>query len=197
MPPRVRTRKGSHPVGEMIWSYGSNLYTPQALSRCPSAVRVGPAALHDHAIEFVGYSAGWGGGVATVIPAHGSQVDGELMIVRESDLARLDAYEGAPDVYQRIKVEVVATATDGAPYRVPCWTYRHTRGVSARRDPSAAYIARIAAGYGRLGFDLTPVIAAMGRANAARWTQTQLTWEREHATNRDPNPGPGPGRRSR
>ncbi len=49
----------------LYFAYGSNLSEAQMRARCPGARPAGRAALHGYRLAFAGYSALWGGAVAT------------------------------------------------------------------------------------------------------------------------------------
>ena len=55
----------------LYFAYGSNLNPDQMHHRCPEHSVVGLAALRDHRLTFPLTSHDWGGGVASVVPAHG------------------------------------------------------------------------------------------------------------------------------
>jgi len=153
----------------LVFSFGSNLHEPQLRERCPDAMQVGPATLHGFRLAFVGHSARWGGAVATVRPTAKAETPGELVLLTDADLARLDGFEGAPQVYKRTRVQVQTWAASGAARAVSAWTYTRDGGEA---DPSLTYVSRIACGYGRLGYDDAPIVRAIhaaSRAQSRRW----------------------------
>jgi hypothetical protein len=115
----------------LYFAYGSNLDPDQMMAHCPDCQVVGLAALHDHRLTFPLRTESWGGGTAGVSHAHGSTVWGALYELSESDLARLDQYEGwrAPgdhhNLYDRDLTTVALTrADDGSiPRRVRAYAY--------------------------------------------------------------------------
>jgi hypothetical protein len=132
-------------------------------------MQVGPAVLHGFCLAFVGHSARWGGAVATVRPTAKAETPGELVLLTDADLARLDGFEGAPSVYKRTRVQVQTWAASGASRTVSAWTYTRDGGEA---DPSLTYVSRIACGYGRLGYDDAPIVQAIQaaeRSRHARW----------------------------
>jgi cation transport regulator ChaC len=91
----------------LVFAYGSNLDVDQMFGRCPDSLVVGPAFLPGYSLEFVGSSHSWGGAVANVYKSSpGCNVPGMVYRVTLEDLRHLDACEGAPLVYQRIKAQV-------------------------------------------------------------------------------------------
>ena len=162
--------RGPAPLARsLVFSFGSNLHEPQLRERCPDAMQVGPATLHGFRLAFVGHSARWGGAVATVRPTAKAETPGELVLLTDADLARLDGFEGAPQVYKRTRVQVQTWAASGAARAVSAWTYTRDGGEA---DPSLTYVSRIACGYGRLGYDDAPIVRAIhaaSRAQSRRW----------------------------
>ncbi len=74
--------------------------------RCPDAMLVGPAFLHDYKIAFTIFSKKRNCGCADIIQSTGDVVWGLLYEVSESDLMNLDKEEGHPNHYKRFQVEV-------------------------------------------------------------------------------------------
>ena len=95
-------------VGEPVYyfAYASNLNKKQMKERCPAAKPASIVTLHHYKLVFSGWSRKWRGGVATIQPFRGERVLGAIYEVSEEDLRRLDKYEGAPDLYIRMKVGV-------------------------------------------------------------------------------------------
>jgi len=74
--------------------YGSNLDLPQMKRRCPSSKLISKGSLSGYRLTFNRFSSGWGGGVADVIQDQGSKVWGLVFELSDTDLERLDRYEG-------------------------------------------------------------------------------------------------------
>jgi gamma-glutamylcyclotransferase (GGCT)/AIG2-like uncharacterized protein YtfP len=139
----------------LLFAYGSNLDAAQMRRRCPTAAFAGRAALRGYRLAFAGYSAAWGGAVATVVPSSGGTVEGALYRISLADRQRLDRHEGVPFAYARIQVNLRdesgrrrrahAYVLDGRPPGVP----------------SPLYVGVIARAYGRLGFDRRALYAAL------------------------------------
>ena len=76
------------------FAYGSNLDLRQMKMRCPLSKLVSKGLLSGHSLTFNKYSSGWDGGVADVIRDKDSEVWGLVFEISESDLEKLDRYEG-------------------------------------------------------------------------------------------------------
>lgn len=108
------------------FAYGSNMNIAQMKKRCPGAVDLGPAVLHDHVLCECMY--------ADIDKAPGLSVNGVLYLVTEEHLAELDYREGHPNYYERKSVEV---SKDGETYRA--WVYEMTPATKWRRSDSNLY----------------------------------------------------------
>lgn len=147
----------------LYFAFGSNLDGDQMRRRCSCPIVVGKATLRGYRLAFAGFSAMRGGGVATVVKSDDHAVPGLLYRLTDADLQKLDACEGHPQFYRRVAVHVVDS--DGERRRA--WTYTLDR---AERAPSPDYAAIIAGGYGRLGYDEAPLLAAIAAAPTIRTT---------------------------
>jgi hypothetical protein len=136
----------------LYFAYGSNLDPEQMRQRCPQHRTIGVAALHDHRIAFPLYSQHWGGGVASVVPAHGQTVWGVLHDITDADLAALDGWEGRKaagdqhNLYNResMTVELVRPDDGSVPRRVRAFVYvAHPANPS---PPSRRYLDAILKG---------------------------------------------------
>ncbi len=105
------------------FAYGSNLDLLQMKRRCPSSELISKGSLPGYRLTFNRYSSGWGGGVADVIQDQGSEVWGLVFEISDSDLERLDRYEGCyndqTSLYERWKA--VINTPDGQVSDV--WVY--------------------------------------------------------------------------
>jgi gamma-glutamylcyclotransferase (GGCT)/AIG2-like uncharacterized protein YtfP len=145
--------------GILVFAYGSNLDEAQMLQRCPSAEVRASAMLPHHRLAFAGYSIRWDGAVATLEPAHGSQVHGLVYRISEEDLLRLDTFEGCPWSYFRKRTVVTSargTKLAAATYVQPPYLEQEL--------PSNQYFNKIWRAYERLGFDVRPLFAAVRNA---------------------------------
>lgn len=82
------------------------------------------------------------GGVATIRPQKGEKVLGAVYEISESDLKRLDRYEGYPTVYDRRKVTVFSETNEP----IEATTYI-MNDQSQEAPPSPEYLAIIKQGY--------------------------------------------------
>ena len=92
------------------FAYGSNLDLAQMKIRCPSSELISKGSLSGYRLTFNRYSSGWGGGVADVIQDQDSKVWGLVFKLSNSDLKRLDNYEGCyndqTSLYERWKAVI-------------------------------------------------------------------------------------------
>ena len=91
--------------------------------RCPSSKLISKGSLSGYRLTFNRFSSGWVGGVADVIQDQGSEVWGLVFEISDSDLERLDRYEGCyndqTSLYERWKA--VINTPDGQVSDV--WVY--------------------------------------------------------------------------
>jgi gamma-glutamylcyclotransferase (GGCT)/AIG2-like uncharacterized protein YtfP len=139
------------------FAFGSNMDTAQMQRRCPSAEVVAKATLPDHRFAFAGYSHGWGGAVATVIPCPRATVPGIVYRLTAEDLGRLDQFEGAPFVYGR---SAQCVRLEGGRLR-KALVYMHLNPGARPAAPSAAYMQAIRGACARFGISFTHVANAM------------------------------------
>jgi gamma-glutamylcyclotransferase (GGCT)/AIG2-like uncharacterized protein YtfP len=136
----------------LYFAFGSNLNPVQMAQRCPGHVVVGLAMLRDHKLVFPLTSSDWGGGVAGVHVAHGSNVWGVVYELTDEHVAALDRYEGfrAPgddhNLYERERVWVELTRPDDGsiPRRVRAEYY--VPRVTNPSPPSRRYLDAILEG---------------------------------------------------
>ena len=92
------------------FAYGSNLDLLQMKRRCPLSKLISKGMLPDYRLTFNRYAPGWGGGVADVIQDVDSEVWGLIFEISDSDLERLDHYEGCykdqTSLYERWKTVI-------------------------------------------------------------------------------------------
>jgi len=136
----------------LYFAFGSNLNPGQMAQRCPGHRVVGLAVLRDHRLAFPLTSSDWGGGVAGVQVAHGSEVWGVVYDLTDEHVAALDRYEGfvgpgnQHNLYERERVWVDLTrADDGSiPRRVRAEYY--VPRVTNPSPPSRRYLDAILEG---------------------------------------------------
>ena len=92
------------------FAYGSNLDLSQMKRRCPEYRLISKGSLSGYRLTFNRFSSGWGGGVADVIQDQDSKVWGLVFEISDSDLERLDRYEGynknQTSMYERWKTVI-------------------------------------------------------------------------------------------
>lgn len=132
---------------ERFWyfAFGSNLDKKGMRSRVGDWPIDRPAKLQDFRRTF--------GGAADIRQREGSTVFGAIYFLNESQMKKLDRYEGAPNVYHRINVTVVS---DGEQLSAVAYQYTKERIFS---QPSDGYFNTIKNGlldhgYGEKEIDL-------------------------------------------
>ena len=92
------------------FAYGSNLDLSQMKRRCPEYRLISKGSLSGYRLTFNRFSNGRGGGVADVIQDQDSKVWGLVFEISDSDLERLDRYEGyhkdQTSMYERWKAVI-------------------------------------------------------------------------------------------
>jgi len=83
---------------KLYFAYGSNLNLKQMRQRCPDSKVYSAAILKDYSLVFRG--------VADIVKEKKQKVQGILFEVSKNDIVKLDAYEGYPMLYKRIKIVV-------------------------------------------------------------------------------------------
>jgi len=124
------------------FAYASNINRKQMAERCPDAKSRSVATLPNFKIIFTGYSRLRKGAVATIRGSKGDKVMGAVYEISESDLRKLDKYEGYPTDYKHLEVRVF---TDGGE------SFDAVTFIKAAQEeegqPSAEYRAIIQQGY--------------------------------------------------
>jgi gamma-glutamylcyclotransferase len=152
----------------IVFAYGSNLDDRQMRSRCASARVEARAVLPSHALTFGGFSRRWGGAVASLLPQRGAGVEGLLYRIIAPDLRELDRHEGCPFAYERS----VMVVKDERGRRRRAHVYIQPEDTFEPRLPQLAYFRVLLNAYGRWGFDVERLAAAVGwcRERAERAT---------------------------
>jgi gamma-glutamylcyclotransferase len=127
-----------------VWhfAYASNMNRAQMLSRAGKILEEHNASLPNYEVRFNKKVRGGTAG-ANVQPASGKIVHGVLYKVEESALRLLDRYEGVPEHYRRIEVQV----TPEGRQPVPAQIYIASRIEKGLR-PSPNYLQTILDGAG-------------------------------------------------
>ena len=131
----------------LYFAYGSLVNRDQLKKLAPSAVPVGPARIHNHALCFTGNSETWGGGTATIGLAPNQDLWGALYDVDDDGRAAVER-SGMPDGY----VWAFTSVADEAGERVQSGLLVKVRDLE-RRDPSSAYLEVLKAGWSSWGLD--------------------------------------------
>lgn len=124
------------------FAYGINLNRGQMADRCPNSRPKFSAELPNYKLIFTGWSRQWHGGVASIKHSRGDKILGGIYEITETDLARLDRYEGCPDSYNRLKVNVYRDSGE----QIEATTYIKSRQTDEAK-PSAEYLKVIQQGY--------------------------------------------------
>ena len=113
-------------------AYGSNLSVDQMAHRCPDATIVGTGVLKDWELVFRYH--------ATIEPRPGCTLPVLVWAISERDEARLDRYEGYPQLYRRetVQVELNCKTVDAMVYIM------NSKGIA---PPSPFYYDVIRKGY--------------------------------------------------
>jgi cation transport regulator ChaC len=134
-----------------VWhfAYGSNMNRAQMLSRVGNILEEYNAHLPNFELRFNKKVRGGTAG-ANVQPAPGKTVYGVLYKIEESAFRSLDRYEGVPEHYRRIEIQVTpdggsASLASGQP--VPAQVYIASKVMKGLR-PSAQYLQAILTGAG-------------------------------------------------
>lgn len=134
----------------IYFAYGSNLSLEQMKERCVDAKVLKTAVLKDHRLAFGGYSNGWGGAVATIVPCWGEEVHGVLYDLPEKSGQRLDAYEGHPHVYKRSDVTMDCGSK----------AITYVLEIDEEKTPSRLYFSVIWNAYVAYSFDTNALLEA-------------------------------------
>ena len=118
----------------LYFAYGSNLNHEGMARRCPDSEPLGRATLEGWQLTFQG--------VADIRPRRGARTHGALWRISDSDLERLDAYEGYPSLYGREKVQVLSGGDEMVAVTYVMRDEDHYLGL-----PSTEYLETIRQGY--------------------------------------------------
>jgi cation transport regulator ChaC len=134
-----------------VWhfAYGSNMNRAQMLSRVGNIVEEHNASLPNFELRFNKKVRGGTAG-ANVQPSPGKTVYGVLYKIEENSFRGLDRYEGVPEHYRRIEIQV--TPDGGHP--VPAQVYIASKIEKGLR-PSPHYLQAILDGAGERSLPAT------------------------------------------
>lgn len=112
-------------------AYGSNLYLEQMYKRCPNCKLIGKSILKDYRISYKGECDGRG--YLTIEPCPGMELPVGVFDLTIEDVMALNKYEGYPQVYSKINVNVevngiiynafIYVMNDGFNYSLPSSGY--------------------------------------------------------------------------
>jgi len=88
------------------FAYGSNMNHQQMHERCPGSKFIRRVILKGYKFVYDGHSKNRAGAVANIIKSKSSRVLGGLYEISKEDFTNLDVYEGFPDNYDRMVVEI-------------------------------------------------------------------------------------------
>ena len=125
------------PAYVWFFAYGSNMSSTVVRSRAGEIVEEQVGKLENYEIVFNKKARG-GSATANIRPAQGKNVYGVLFRIAESALRSLDRFQGAPQHYRRIEVNV----TDSQGDRVAAQTYIATKVEKGLR-PAGYYLQSI------------------------------------------------------
>lgn len=119
--------KGSKTMNYLYFAYGSNMNPERIRYRIPEARGLGRAVLKGWKLTERLY--------ADIDRARGGRVEGVLYCISETELRRLDFYEGYPKTYERKAVMVEAYLMGmEKPTRVPVLTYVMSEETKKERE---------------------------------------------------------------
>ena len=126
-------------------AYGSNLNVEQMKQRCHDAKPIGKAWIHGYQLLFKGSKTG---SYLTIEKAEKSKVPVAVWEVSEADERRLDLYEGCPNFYYKIEMEVTVNRR-----KIKAFVYimHEDRPLGI---PSSHYVRTCVQGYRDFGFNL-------------------------------------------
>ena len=104
--------------------------------RCPDTKLVGKFKLEGYKLAFTIYSPKRLCGCADIIKSHGDEVWGLVYELTDSDMQKLDGYEGHPRYYKRITVNVV----DEVGMKKEVETYEVSEKSKQYEKPSREYL---------------------------------------------------------
>ena len=153
----------------------------QMAFRCPDAEVVDTVRLEGYRLAFC--MNGGGNGVATIIPAEGSCVDGVLWRISEQDEQHLDHYEGFPYLYG--KAPVTVTGRNGQKLEVMAYSMNSPyKDIPAM--PSVPYLEGILNGCRQNAISTHAVIDAV-RHTQLEIPQKTVPRKERHRSNQDKN----------
>jgi gamma-glutamylcyclotransferase (GGCT)/AIG2-like uncharacterized protein YtfP len=109
-------------MNRFYFAYGSNMNPERIRERIPQARLVGPASILGWRLKERLY--------ADVERSAGGRVDGVLYLLTQTEILRLDAYEGYPRTYGCVELDAIIDAE----HWVPAFTYVMTEAARRERE---------------------------------------------------------------
>lgn len=136
--------------GPQVWyfAYASNMSRAQMRTRAGDILEERPARLENYELVFNKRARG-GVATANIRPAQGKYVEGVLYRIQESAFRNMDRFEGAPQHYRRIEVNV--SSVNGA--KTAAQAYIATKVEKTNLRPAPHYLQTILDGAAEHGFD--------------------------------------------
>lgn len=144
------------------FAYGSNMNRAQMRSRAGQIFEEQPVRLENYEMLFNKKARG-GSATANIRPAPGRTVFGVLYNIPETAFRNLDRFEGVPEHYRRIEVNV----TDGAGRKIAAQAYIATKVEKGLR-PAPHYLQVILDGAGEHGLPAEYIGEIKATAGALR-----------------------------
>jgi len=132
------------------FAYGMNTNLDSMQQRAPTSVSMGRAQLADFEFRFAYH--------ADVVPAPGKMVEGVLWSIDQSGLRALDALEGYPNYYNRIRVTITC-----GPEKYSAWVYVMTPGY-VLGIPSIYYKDHLLEGYTQHRIPINQILEGLHQA---------------------------------
>ncbi|MDO5330562.1 MAG: gamma-glutamylcyclotransferase family protein [Bacillota bacterium] len=129
-------------------AYGSNLNLAQMRRRCPNAKQLGGTILHGYELFFNRYLG--------IREAEGKSLPLGVWEINEDDEARLDVYEGYPELYSKSELEVEFSGK-----RIIALIY-FMNEEKPFAPPTASYLEGCRQGYRDFGFEQKYLDEALG-----------------------------------
>ena len=135
----------------LYYAYGANSNIDSMAHRCPAALDLGPAQLHNYQYRFSRH--------ADIVPGVGT-VQGVLWDITEDCLESLDLFEGYPEYYERKTVLV-----EHRGQLKEALVYYMTPGLIDAL-PSTGYLNLVLEGFQEHGIDTKQIFDALKTAEA-------------------------------
>ena len=136
----------------LYFAYASNLSKEYMLSRCSDAIPIKKVGLKGFSLTF--------NELADIVEDENEEVLGAIYVISKEELEILDTLEGYPDLYNRIKVEVIDEK--GNTYEALAYTMTE-KGLE---NPPEHYYKKLLDGYKDWGLSLDKLERAKENAQS-------------------------------